>query len=108
MSGQSGEPWHLDKRVPLSLILALIAQTGAVFWWASGIEARLAAETNLNERQGDQIETLREETKGLTVSSATVTAQLVAVSQTLDEVKAAQREMNDLLRSIMATGADGQ
>lgn len=101
---QSGEPWHLDRRVPLSLIIALVAQTGAVFWWASGLEARLNAETVTNERQGNQIEALREETKGLTVTSATVTAQLVAMSQSIDEVKTAQREMTELLRAIAAGG----
>lgn len=35
------EHWHLDKRVPLALMLALIAQTGSVIWWASGIDYRI-------------------------------------------------------------------
>jgi len=37
--GQTG--WHLDKRVPLALILALVVQTGTIIWWASSVSARL-------------------------------------------------------------------
>lgn len=106
MTGGS-EPWHLDRRVPLSLILAMVAQTAAVVWWASGLEARLNAETALNAQQGTQIETLRGETRDLTVSAATITAQLGGLSESLNEVKAAQSEMNQLLRSI-AAGGNGQ
>lgn len=27
--------WHLDKRVPISLIAAILIQTGGFFWWAA-------------------------------------------------------------------------
>jgi hypothetical protein len=40
MSGAS-EPWHLDKRVPLALILSLAVQTAAVVWWAAALSARV-------------------------------------------------------------------
>lgn len=35
--------WHMDKRVPIALILAILVQTGSVFWWASAISQRVAA-----------------------------------------------------------------
>lgn len=35
------EQWHLDKKVPVALITALIIQTAAAIWWASGVEARV-------------------------------------------------------------------
>ena len=34
--------WHLDKRVPLALIFALLVQTSGAFWWASNIDSRVA------------------------------------------------------------------
>ena len=40
--------WHLDRRVPIALILALLAQTGSFIWWASGINQRVTA---LEEKQ---------------------------------------------------------
>jgi hypothetical protein len=39
--------WHLDRRVPIALIVALAAQTSAVSWWAATLSARV----DLLERQ---------------------------------------------------------
>jgi hypothetical protein len=33
--------WHLDKRVPLALLFAILVQTGAALWWAAGVNARV-------------------------------------------------------------------
>lgn len=33
--------WHLDKRVPLALIITIIGQTAGAFWWASNISSRV-------------------------------------------------------------------
>lgn len=35
------EPWHLDKKVPIALLGAIIAQTVGIVWWASGIHHRV-------------------------------------------------------------------
>lgn len=53
--------WHLDKRVPITLIGALLVQTMAVGWWARGIEAQVHANVadiqtqfrRLNEQRGE-------------------------------------------------------
>jgi len=34
------EAWHLDKKVPLALIVAIVGQTLAAVWWAAGMAAR--------------------------------------------------------------------
>lgn len=50
--------WHLDKRVPIALLLAILAQTGTGFWWAATISERI---NNLEKRaessapQGDRL-----------------------------------------------------
>lgn len=51
------EPWHLDKRVPIVLILTLAAQSCAVIWYASKLDSRVAyleeqvaARSMVNER----------------------------------------------------------
>ncbi len=36
-------PWHLDKRVPVALILAIVAQTFGWGWWAASISERVTA-----------------------------------------------------------------
>lgn len=33
--------WHLDKRVPIALIFALVFQTIGAVWWASKLDSRV-------------------------------------------------------------------
>lgn len=33
--------WHLDKRVPIALIVTIAIQTGSIIWWAASVTARL-------------------------------------------------------------------
>ena len=33
--------WHLDKRIPITLVIMILGQTGAAFWWASNMNARM-------------------------------------------------------------------
>lgn len=37
----TSEPWHLDKRIPITLILAILIQTGGAFWWAGKMDERI-------------------------------------------------------------------
>lgn len=34
--------WHLDKRVPIALIVTLAAQTLGIAWWAATLETKQA------------------------------------------------------------------
>ncbi len=38
-SNTTGEQWHLDKRVPVALIAALLMQTALGVWWAATMDA---------------------------------------------------------------------
>lgn len=46
--------WHLDKKVPIALMLALILQTGSAFYWGGRVENRI---TNL-ETHNEGVEQL--------------------------------------------------
>ena len=35
--------WHLDRKVPLAVILTIVIQTGGVVWRGSSIDARVEA-----------------------------------------------------------------
>ncbi len=38
--------WHLDKKVPISLILAIMVQTGMAVWWLAALESRVSVIEN--------------------------------------------------------------
>jgi hypothetical protein len=42
--------WSVDKRVPLALIVTIIAQTGGLVWWASSLSERV----NVLEKRAEQ------------------------------------------------------
>lgn len=48
------EGWHLDKKVPISLILALCAQFGGGVWYAGRIDARIEKLENDRPAQRDR------------------------------------------------------
>lgn len=43
--------WHLDKRVPIALLLAILVQTGGGFWWAATTSERI----NSLEKRADAV-----------------------------------------------------
>ena len=49
-----GQSWHLDKRVPITLILALLAQTAGMVWWAATLSSRV--DTNARDIRSAQTE----------------------------------------------------
>ena len=60
------ESWHLDKKVPIALIFAILLQTVAFAWWGATLTARvdfLERQIAENQGQGDRIVRLEEQMK---------------------------------------------
>ena len=50
--------WHLDKRVPIAMIITLALQTCAIVWWAATVQSRvevLEKKVDRTEGQAGQI-----------------------------------------------------
>jgi len=45
--------WHLDRRVPIAIIFALIVQTGGIFYWGG----QLATRVDNTEARVERLET---------------------------------------------------
>ena len=55
------EGWHLDKRVPVAIILGLVMQAAGFGWWAATLDQRVSvAERNITrlEAQTDALTNL--------------------------------------------------
>ena len=35
------QSWHLDKRIPVALIITIVVQTAGIVWWAATLNARV-------------------------------------------------------------------
>jgi hypothetical protein len=81
--------WHLDKKVTVTLILALLANAGASVWWAARMDAAV-------QDSQKRIEKLETSTTFMGTQQAAVFERLARIdegikyqSETLKEVKAA-------------------
>jgi hypothetical protein len=88
MSGTT-EPWHLDKRVPIALILALVMQTAGMVWWAAGLTHRV-------DQHAREIAALALEGRSYSAEAGRIREVLAR----LDERMAAQ---TDLMRRLELT-----
>jgi hypothetical protein len=41
--GDEDTKWHLDKKVPIALILTILGQTVVMTWWAASLSQRVDA-----------------------------------------------------------------
>ena len=72
----AGGTWHLDKRVPLAMIVTIMVQTGTIIWWAAGISARL-----------DQVERIQQSTAPQGDRLTRVETRLEAVQQGIERIE---------------------
>lgn len=90
----TSEPWHLDKRVPLALIVTLCLQTAGMVWWA----ATLSATVGTHDRRIASLE-------AADARHAAEAARVAEALARLDERLALQTE---ILREIRARIASVQ
>lgn len=70
------EPWHLDRRVPVALILAIAIQSATAIWWASKIDSRVA-----------DLETYRSDNKEAASRLAVLESQVADVKEILRRIE---------------------
>ena len=65
----SDRHWHLDKRVPVALIITIVMQTIGIVWWAANLSARVdALEVRIREARDNQSRIVRLEANQAAVS----------------------------------------
>lgn len=79
----AGRSWHLDKRLPVALIVALLAQAASSLWWASGFSARTETRLEAAERRLSVSEDVSRKLADAHQQLATQVAINAATQQTL-------------------------
>lgn len=91
----SDEPWHLDKRVPLAFIFALIFQTATAGWYIANIDGRIEQNTR-------DIVALREDRAESANRARLFEDKLAAQSESLARMEERFVAVIDLLNRIEA------
>jgi len=83
--------WHLDKRVNISIILAVAAQTAAGIWWASAINTR--------------VERL-EQDKAVALVPPTMTDRMSRVEAFIDTIRSDISEIKGDVKALVRRSSD--
>ena len=96
-NGASNGHWHLDKRVPITLIVAIMIQTGSFIWFMSALNSDVEG----LERRTQRIETrntmMEANVSANTTSVAVFNENLVHFRQTQERMEASLTRMEDML-----------
>jgi hypothetical protein len=96
MAGES-EPWHLDKRVPIALLLAIIGQTFLIGSWVAAISKDVEQSKQENIAQDIVIEAIRADAQLKSDRFAEVQR---ALSEQLVEQRGDLRAIRELMQRI--------
>jgi hypothetical protein len=80
-------------------------QAGVIIWWGSGVSTRLEGTESRNEDQDARILAVEVVSNDQAINAATLTAQFIALRDSLQELKVSQAETNRLLRDLTTNGA---
>lgn len=78
--------WHLSKSIPLTFILAIVAQTAALVWFVSALNSDIESNTR---------EIVRQETRIMALENI-VQAQAVTMGRIDENIKSIRVMMEDL------------
>jgi hypothetical protein len=84
------EPWHLDKRIPIALIVTIALQTAMGVWWAAAITTRQGYLERRLSLHDAQIEAMR----------ASATTSAVALGRIEETVIGLRADMNRLFEAL--------
>lgn len=92
--------WHLDKRVPITLIVTILAQTFVFGWMASSINSQVRANAQAINFIHKELERRRTRIDGNTVDVAVIQEQLKSIISSQAEFHADIDRIEEALKRI--------
>ena len=82
------EGWHLDRKVPLSIIIAILIQTSALIVWGAKLDGRVAhVETSINTH-AFTIEAMKNTQNTINIGLARIEERQIITAEGVREIKA--------------------
>jgi Tfp pilus assembly protein PilO len=78
--------WHLDKRVPVAIIFALLVQSAGVIWWASNMSSRQSVIEDRVAVHDMQISAMRDTAANAAVSLGRIEENVDALRNDIERV----------------------
>ena len=78
------EPWHLSKSVPLSIIFAVVVQTGTLIWFIAGLDASVSQNARDLTRHEGRLEMLEASVQSQALSIARMDTNIQYIRDILE------------------------
>jgi len=89
----AGGNFHIDKRVPVALIVTMLVQTAGVVWWAATLQAAQAQALVDGRRIESRVERMETQRDDLTTRVIRIEEKLVGQTDSLERIlRAVERE----------------
>ena len=79
--------WHLEKKVTLGLIVAIILNIGSSIWWAASLNSQVVNQQKSIETQGSQINAIVSAQAGVGERLAKMEAAITYQTRSLDRIE---------------------
>lgn len=80
----ASEDWHLDKKVPIAFIFAIVCQTVALVWFFASLSNGLDTNTRDLVRQEARIDAVEKSVQGQQVMLARIDENLKAIREIIE------------------------
>lgn len=81
------EGWHLDKKVPLSIIVALLVQTATLIIWGTKLDSRVATVEQSVNSHTLTIETMKQTQNQISVGLARIEERQIISGEVVKEIR---------------------
>ena len=82
------ESWHLSKSVPITFIIAVVAQTVALVWYVSTLDAAVESNSRDIIRNETRVSSLERTVQQQAVTLARIDANLEAIRNIVEKMAA--------------------
>lgn len=97
------EQWHLDKRVPVTMILAILIQGIGFVWFISSLSSNFDNLSIRVQQNSTEIRRTVQRQQQQAQDGAAMKQELLGISRSLDRLDRGQEITNELLRKLIPT-----
>lgn len=87
--------WHFDRRIPIALIVTIVAQTVGIVWWASWANSQIVSGQQTDAVLSDRVKAIEGANNDVNVKMARFEVLLEGATDQLKEQRALLTEIRD-------------
>jgi Tfp pilus assembly protein PilO len=100
--------WHLDKRVPVALIITLLGQMVVAIWWAASINTRMEQIERTVSAEALRVENGERTVANQATQIAVLVERIESQNERVDNLTSQVAQTNDLLREYLRKNGGSQ